>query len=166
MKVLHFAGFSGSGKTRLLERLVPLLPIAAYLKWTHHPLPDEIPGSDTARLASWGIPQVLASPDGLIIRPLPSHRATVLQWLANNLEDDQLLLVEGFKGHPAPKIWVGRGAPQDLKATLVIGPEAPPQGEWYKSGTPLTDDELTRTAHFLQENWVRFTYTIMRTSHE
>ncbi len=162
MRVLQIAGFSGSGKTRLIERLIPLLPVAACIKWTHHHLPEDNPGSDTARFGQLGVPQVLAAPDGILIRPTPQSRATLYEWLANTLADDQLVVVEGNKWHPAPKIWMGKDLPEDINPILVIGPQPPHQAEWYQTHTPATDSELDAAAEFLQKNWHRLTYSVSR----
>ena len=63
------AGWSDSGKTTLIERLIPLLTArglrVGVVKHTHHALEMDKPGSDTDRYRSVGASAVaLAAPDG------------------------------------------------------------------------------------------------------
>ncbi|WP_456448059.1 molybdopterin-guanine dinucleotide biosynthesis protein B, partial [Thiolapillus sp.] len=61
--VLGFAAFSGSGKTSLLEKLIPLLREQglrlALIKHSHHDFEMDKPGKDSDRLRRAGAGQIL-----------------------------------------------------------------------------------------------------------
>ncbi|MBF5044270.1 molybdopterin-guanine dinucleotide biosynthesis protein B [Aggregicoccus sp. 17bor-14] len=106
-------GWSGAGKTTLLERLVPLLAArglrVAVLKHSSHPHPLQRAGSDSARLGAAGARATgFATPEGLQLT-LPGDPAALFRALlarAEGLVD--LVLVEGWKDAPLPKLEVWR----------------------------------------------------------
>lgn len=65
MKVVGFAGFSGAGKTTLIERLIPALKArglrVSVLKHAHSGLETDQPGKDTWRHREAGAYEVLAA---------------------------------------------------------------------------------------------------------
>lgn len=125
--IAALVGRSGSGKTWVIERLIPLLKrrglTVAVLKHTHHAL--QKPGSDTDRLLRAGaFPVGLQGPDGYA-------------WygLEPELPQADVVLLEGFKTRPdLPKIEVIRGAPPMLS----------PDELWATVG----DTPLEGVAHF------------------
>lgn len=164
--VVQVAGHSNTGKTLLAEALVRLLPgRTGYVKWTHHPLPvPERPGSDTARIGSYGIPTVLACPDGLIVRNIPdvctSSPAYDLRLREMLLSLGDLwdgIVIEGHKTGPGPKIVLGY--PQGATAvTLRIAPN-PPQDrreDWYCASLPLSAEQAARIARYISQNLERY----------
>ena len=109
-KALSIVGFSGSGKTELICRLLDWLVRqglrVAVLKHTHHrDLGDR--GKDTWRFRQAGAPVVaLAGPGFLqITRAYPEEPqlAAALATLASGVD---LILVEGYKSGSLPKIVV------------------------------------------------------------
>ena len=65
--LLGFAAYSGTGKTTLLTRLIPLLKArglrCAAIKHSHHDFDIDVPGKDSHRMREAGAEQVvLASP--------------------------------------------------------------------------------------------------------
>ncbi len=124
--LLSIVGRSGSGKTTLLEKLIPELKRRGYRVAVikHHPHPGaafDLPGKDTWRLAQAGADHVvLAAPDQVL------HRRSLaaelpLEALTAGIGDVDLILTEGYKHGPAPKIEVNR---REHSATLVLPPEA------------------------------------------
>ena len=116
--ILGFAAFSGTGKTTLLEQIIPLLKQQglriALIKHSHHNFQIDQPGKDSFRLREAG-----ASPVMLV----SSHRRAIITEFAAAQEpklDDQLklfdqseldlILVEGFKAEAFPKIELHRAA--------------------------------------------------------
>ena len=114
--ILGFAAASGTGKTTLLEQLIPLLKQQglriALIKHSHHNFQIDQPGKDSFRLRVAG-----ASPVMLI----SSHRRAIITEFSTVQEpklDDQLklfdqseldlILVEGFKTEIFPKIELHR----------------------------------------------------------
>ena len=63
--ILGFCGYSGSGKTNLLSRLIPLLKARglrlALLKHAHHSFDVDQPGKDSYELRRAGADQVLVA---------------------------------------------------------------------------------------------------------
>ena len=113
MPCVCVVGWSDAGKTTLLERLLPALRErglrVAVLKHSSHPHPLHREGSDTARLEAAGaLATGLATPGGLQLT-LPGDVQTLLPQLlacAQGLLD--LVLVEGWKAGPHPKLEVWR----------------------------------------------------------
>jgi molybdopterin-guanine dinucleotide biosynthesis adapter protein len=120
MKVLGIAGFSGSGKTTLIERLVGRLRAlgleVAVLKHSHHGFDVDKPGKDTWRHRQAGAHEVMVvSPArwALMHENRDAPEATLDELLAR-LSPCDLVLVEGFKQAPIPKLEVyrpGHGTP-------------------------------------------------------
>lgn len=166
MKVLHVAGPSNVGKTRLLELILSQVQAAAVIKWTHHELPPDQPGTDTDRLGVFGSPVVLAHPDGFVVRPGVSQRYEVYVRAAQCLDDQALLVVEGDKHGFAPVVWVGPEVPGDVKACLVIGPHQPGEVPWIHAELPLDNTTVQNAANYLRDNLETFTFYLSRSFHD
>jgi len=114
--VLGFAAFSGSGKTTLLEKVIPRLSQAgvrpALVKHSHHDFEMDKPGKDSDRLRRAGAGQVLlASPWRTAwIREGDGETEPCLEELLSRLDTSclDLVLVEGFRYEPIPKIEIHR----------------------------------------------------------
>lgn len=161
MRILHIAGMSNSGKTRLIEALIPMLPVHEVLKWTHHTLPADPIESDTGRFQSLGTRTLLAGPEG-IWGHMAVPREQVYAWLAQSLGDDDLLIVEGDKGSVFPKIWMGAGDIPQESICLVVSPSPPPLNgpPWIASSMPPEEDEIRAIALYLSQHWQEYTYRI------
>lgn len=112
-KVISVVGYSGSGKTQLLEGLVPELKRRGYriavVKHTHHTVEMDQPGTDSWRLYQSGADAViLASPEKLFMVRPESREQTIsdIQRLLGGNYD--LIITEGFKEDRALKIEVHR----------------------------------------------------------
>jgi molybdopterin-guanine dinucleotide biosynthesis adapter protein len=104
-------GFSGAGKTTLLERLLPALLrrglSVAVVKHTWHAHDFDRPGKDSARLKAAGARAVfLAGPGSAAWFGPPPPKAVIDRMLG----PVDLILVEGGKELPVPKIEVHRRA--------------------------------------------------------
>lgn len=114
--VLGFAAASGTGKTTLLSRIIPLLKTQGLriglIKHSHHDFQIDQPGKDSFRLREAG-----ASPVMLV----SSHRRAIITEITPQQEpslqlelkhfvhcDLDLILVEGFTGEEFPKIELHR----------------------------------------------------------
>jgi molybdopterin-guanine dinucleotide biosynthesis protein B len=112
--LLGIAGWQGSGKTTLIERLIPALRQAglrvATIKRAHHALRASDKTTDGARHRAAG------AVDVVVIGPQSWERSGVLQAspppslaaAAELLAGADLVLVEGMKGAPIPKIELRR----------------------------------------------------------
>ena len=120
--LLGFVACSGTGKTTLLTRLIPQLKArglrCAAIKHSHHDFAIDIPGKDSQRLRESGATQVvLASPHRTFwVREGDGHTEPGLSELLEFIDVTavDVVLVEGFRHEPFPKIEVyrsGRGQP-------------------------------------------------------
>jgi molybdopterin-guanine dinucleotide biosynthesis adapter protein len=116
MKVFGFAGWSGSGKTALIERIIPLLTArgleVSLIKRSRHSFEIDVPGKDSYRHRRAGCREVLLSSGArwAHIHELRGQPEQTLQQLIDRISPCDLLLVEGFKRAAIPKIEVFRQA--------------------------------------------------------
>ena len=107
-------GWSGSGKTVLLEYLVAALAQRGLrvnvIKHSHHDVVLEPPHKDSARLRNAGAAEVmLASPFRVaIMRELRDEAEPALEQQLARLSPADLTLVEGYKWEPIRKLEVHR----------------------------------------------------------
>ena len=114
MKIFGFAGYSGSGKTTLIEKLIPLITArgltVSLIKHAHHQFDVDTPGKDSYRHRHAGCTEVLvtSSRRWVLMHELRGVAEPDLQTQIKHLSPCDLLLVEGFKHDPIPKIEVYR----------------------------------------------------------
>jgi molybdopterin-guanine dinucleotide biosynthesis adapter protein len=114
MKVFGFAGWSGSGKTTLIEQLIPRFVgrglRVSLIKHAHHTFDVDQPGKDSWRHRHAGAGEVLvtSSRRWVLMHELRgAHEPSFDEQIAR-LSPCDLLLVEGFKHAPIPKLEVWR----------------------------------------------------------
>jgi molybdopterin-guanine dinucleotide biosynthesis protein MobB len=113
MKVLGLLGWSGSGKTHLLTRLLPLLIArglsVSTVKHAHHGFDLDQPGKDSYQHRAAGAREVLIASGRrwALLHELNEPEPPLSELLARMSPVD-LVLVEGFKSNPHPKIEVFR----------------------------------------------------------
>jgi len=114
--VIGLAGWSGSGKTTLAERLIASLTGRGFgvatIKHAHHHFDADVPGKDSHRHRTAGARQVLVS-SALRSVLFAEHGADgdrPLDDLLAALAPADIVLVEGFKREPIPKIEIHRAA--------------------------------------------------------
>ncbi|SDE29746.1 molybdopterin guanine dinucleotide biosynthesis accessory protein MobB [Variovorax sp. CF079] len=115
MKVIGFAGFSGAGKTTLVERLIPVLKLhgqrVSVVKHAHHKFDIDHPGKDTFRHREAGAFEVVVGSDKRLALIREFERPTQLSVhdLVAELDDRvDWVLVEGFKHSDLLKIEIWR----------------------------------------------------------
>lgn len=114
--VLGFAAYSGTGKTTLLKRLIPLLRgqglRLGLIKHAHHDFDPDIPGKDSYELRKAGATQVLVASHRrwALVTEREVVEEPALQPLLERLDRERLdlILVEGFKHECFPKIELHR----------------------------------------------------------
>ena len=127
--VLGFAAFSGTGKTTLLEKLIPQLAEQGIrigmIKHAHHEFDIDKPGKDSYRLRKAGAQQMLiaSSSRQALMTENETPQEPRLDVLVTRLDLDNidLVLVEGFKHVPFPRIELHR---EELGKSLLY-PEDP-----------------------------------------
>jgi molybdopterin-guanine dinucleotide biosynthesis protein B len=115
LKVLGIVGWSGSGKTTLVVALLPLLRATGLsvstIKHAHHGFDLDQPGKDSHRHRLAGAHEVLvASSRRWALLHETDGPEPGLPDLLNRMDPVDLVLVEGFKSHPYPKLEVHRPA--------------------------------------------------------
>ncbi len=137
--VLGFAAYSGTGKTTLLEQVLPLLRAeglhVGMIKHADHQVEVDTPGKDSYRLRKAGAEQMLIASDQrwVLMHDYPEPREPRLETLLQTLQRQHLdlILVEGFRHLPFPKIELHRpslGKPllhPDDASILAIATDAP-----------------------------------------
>ncbi|RZI65494.1 molybdopterin-guanine dinucleotide biosynthesis protein B [Variovorax guangxiensis] len=115
MHVIGFAGYSGAGKTTLVERLIPVLKLhgqrVSVVKHAHHKFDIDHPGKDTFRHREAGAFEVVVASDkrlALIREFEQPAQLSVHHLLAELYSGVDWVLVEGFKHSDLLKIEVLR----------------------------------------------------------
>lgn len=139
MRLIGLAGWSGSGKTTLLTRLIPELAsrgvAVSTLKHAHHEFDVDRPGKDSHAHRQAGARQVLVSSArrwALMTELRGTPEANLPELLAR-FDPVDLVIIEGFKRDPHPKIEVFRAAnakpwlhPDDPAIIGIAADVAPP----------------------------------------
>jgi molybdopterin-guanine dinucleotide biosynthesis protein B len=117
MKIFGFAGWSGSGKTTLIEKLIPRFVArglrVSLIKHAHHTFDVDQPGKDSYRHRQAGASEILvtSSRRWVLMHELRGGREPAFDEQIRHLSPCDLLLVEGFKFAPIPKLEVWRAEP-------------------------------------------------------
>src|SRR3954467_10377845 len=114
MKTFGFAGWSGSGKTTLIEKLIPRFVErglrVSLIKHAHHTFDVDQPGKDSYRHRHAGASEVLvtSSRRWVLMHELRGAQEPSFEEQVKRLSPCDLVLVEGFKFAPIPKLEVWR----------------------------------------------------------
>jgi len=116
MRIIGLAGWSGSGKTTLLTKVIPQLKArgkrVSTLKHAHHAFDVDRPGKDSFEHRSAGATEVLVISGArwALMHELRGAPEPDLPHLLAKLAPVDLVLVEGFKREPFPKLEIHRAA--------------------------------------------------------
>src|SRR5207248_9183238 len=137
MRIFGLAGWSGSGKTTLLTAIIPELAArgltVSTIKHAHHQFDIDRPGKDSWRHREAGAGEVMiaSARRWAIMHELRGGPEPALDELIAHMTPVDLLLVEGWKHHPHPKIEVHRPAlgkpliyPEDRHVVAIATDEA------------------------------------------
>jgi molybdopterin-guanine dinucleotide biosynthesis protein B len=113
--IVSFVGRSNSGKTTLLEKLIVLLRQRGYrvgvVKHTlRQDVETDIPGTDTRRMWEAGAEHVAFVTPDRIVHTQRYAEAPTLDLALAGVHDVDIVIAEGFKRGPFPKIEVTRAA--------------------------------------------------------
>ena len=114
MKLFGLAGWSGSGKTTLMKALLPELirhgVTVSTIKHAHHSFDVDQPGKDSYEHRRAGAREVMvaSSERWALMRELRGAPEPSLEALIARMSPVDLLMIEGFKRHPHPKLEVHR----------------------------------------------------------
>ena len=116
MRIIGLAGWSGSGKTTLLTRAIPRLVArglkVSTLKHAHHDFDIDQPGKDSHSHRAAGATEVLIGSDRrwALVHELRTEAEPALPVLLRRLSPVDLVIIEGYKSAPHPKLEVHRAA--------------------------------------------------------
>ncbi len=114
--IVSFVGRSESGKTTLIEKLIPVLRRRGFrvgtIKHTHHTPELDRSGKDSARHLAAGASTVVLASSGQI-QLVKTGVNGGLDGLVRYFDDVDLLITEGYKQERTPKIEVLRRAVSD-----------------------------------------------------
>tara|TARA_R110002020_G_scaffold32900_6_gene100718 strand:+ start:1054 stop:1602 length:549 start_codon:yes stop_codon:yes gene_type:complete len=130
--ILGIAAWSGTGKTTLLEKLLPRLAEyglkVAVIKHAHHSFDVDQPGKDSYKLRSAGAAPVLVASRQrfALMQETPGQEEPDLVQLIAMMAPHKpdLVIVEGFKAWPIPKLVLYRDG---------IGDAAILTGQWVEA---------------------------------
>jgi molybdopterin-guanine dinucleotide biosynthesis protein B len=114
VKTFGFAGWSGSGKTTLVEKLIPRFVgrglRVSLIKHAHHTFDIDHPGKDSYRHRHAGAAEVMvtSSRRWVLMHELRGAQEPSFEEQIKHFSPCDLLLVEGFKFAPIPKLEIWR----------------------------------------------------------
>jgi molybdopterin-guanine dinucleotide biosynthesis protein B len=158
MRIIGLAGWSGSGKTTLLAKVIPRIVArglkVSTLKHAHHGFDVDQPGKDSHTHRMAGASEVLVSSANrwALVHELRGQAEPVLGALLGKLSPVDLVVVEGYKAEPHPKLEVYRAGigkpllhPDDPAIVAVASDEPLPAAR-----VPVVDlDDVERIAEIL-----------------
>jgi molybdopterin-guanine dinucleotide biosynthesis protein B len=140
MRIIGLAGWSGSGKTTLITKAVPCLIARGHrvstLKHAHHGFDLDQPGKDSFMHRAAGATEVVISSANrfAILHELRGEPEWDLPDLLKKLSPVDLVLVEGYKRDPFPKLEIHRAEngkpliqPDDPHIVAIASDRALPQ---------------------------------------
>jgi molybdopterin-guanine dinucleotide biosynthesis protein MobB len=158
MRVIAIVGHQGSGKTTLIERLIPALNdrglTVSTIKHTHHhEIELDVPGKDSYRHRVAGASEVIVASDTGWARIAASAAPASLPILIGHLRPVDVVLVEGFKQLEwlrRVEVFRGEGVPLALADPRIAAVAAPKGLEIAGfEGRRLPLEEVTVLVDFL-----------------
>lgn len=164
-EILLVVGKSDSGKTTLVEKLIRELKLRGYavgsVKHTHERFEFDKEGKDSWRHKKAGADATLVVAESRVALVRDDPRSSV-EKIRDYLQGMDLVIAEGFKGLPLPKIEVFRTASPHKSPLCLEDPrlEAFVTDSEYRPGVPVFGLEDTRELADLVES--RFLTRITR----
>ena len=111
LPMISVVGNSKSGKTTLIEKLIPELKKRGYrigiIKHTHHDVDLDTKGKDSWRHKAAGADTVIIASREKIVM-VKDENSAGLEHLGKYFDDNDLVITEGFKKENRPKIEIYR----------------------------------------------------------
>ncbi len=140
MRIIGLAGWSGAGKTTLVAKLIPSITArgltVSTLKHAHHAFDVDQPGKDSDMHRMAGASEVLVSSQNrfALMHELRGAPELALPQLLAKLSPVDLVIIEGYKRDPHPKLEVFRSSvgkplihPDDPHVVAIASDVALPQ---------------------------------------
>jgi molybdopterin-guanine dinucleotide biosynthesis protein B len=142
MRIIGLAGWSGSGKTTLLTKIIPRLIerglAVSTVKHAHHGFDVDQPGKDSHSHRMAGATEVVVGSAArwALVHELRGTAEPTLGELLAKLAPVDLVIVEGYKREPHPKLEVYRAAvrkpllqPEDPQIVAIASDQPLPQAK-------------------------------------
>jgi molybdopterin-guanine dinucleotide biosynthesis protein B len=116
MRIIGLAGWSGAGKTTLVAKLIPAITSrglkVSTIKHAHHAFDIDRPGKDSYMHRMAGATEVLVSSQNrfALMHELRGAPELSLPELLAKLSPVDLVIIEGYKREPHPKLEIFRAA--------------------------------------------------------
>jgi len=163
MNIIGIVGWKNSGKTTLVERLIPSLQArglsVSTIKHVHHELDLDQPGKDTYKHRQAGAVDVVMFSEKrwaiLHERRQESFAPPKIEELMAQMTPVDLVLVEGFKEVPMKRLEVrGRpGGPRlsdvGVKGIVAVASDGPPDAEL----PTFRRDQIDALAEFIEQTF-------------
>ncbi len=158
--ILAIVGKSNSGKTTLIERLIPVLKDrglrVATIKHNRHGFDIDHKGKDSWRHRKAGsAATVVASPQMVALVEDTERDYDIKELVDRYIHNADIVLVEGFKDNPFPKIEVSLTASRhELICTKEDGLLAIASDRKYNRGVPCFDiNDIEGLADFIEQRF-------------
>ncbi|NIA14341.1 MAG: molybdopterin-guanine dinucleotide biosynthesis protein B [Nitrospiraceae bacterium] len=149
LPIIGVCGFSGAGKTTLIERLVPLLRAdgltVAVVKHDTHGLQVDQPGKDTDRLFNAGATVLAQGPSQGFLRLPDGSIPSLYDAIELLLRRHDIVLVEGHRATPLPaKVWLQGD-----------GETRPPESAGPFAAILSRNEDRVARCHLYLRDWLR-----------
>jgi molybdopterin-guanine dinucleotide biosynthesis protein MobB len=157
MRVVAIVGHQGSGKTTLIERLIPALrarglSVSTVKHTHHHAIELDTPGKDSHRHRVAGASEVIVASDTGWARIAASPEPASLQVLLGQLRPVDVVLVEGFKKLEwlrRVEVFRGPGSPLASADSGIAAVAAPAGLTFEYTGRRLPLDDIPAVLEFI-----------------
>lgn len=151
---IMITGYSNSGKTMVVRNLISQFTArgirTAVIKHAHEGYDVDVPGKDSWHFFNEGADEVVVAGLHSYSRHRRVDKEPTLENLLKIIKDVDIIIVEGFKDHPGPKVRVYREGYSSGKLPLTDEVIALVEEPCRESEVPcFRFDELEQLAHFI-----------------
>ncbi len=160
--ILSIVGKSNSGKTTLIEKLLPELKARGWkigtVKHDVHGFDIDVPGKDSYRHRAAGADAVIiSSPQKLALIKSVAGELSLDELVQQYFFDVDLVITEGYKKENKPKIEIHR---KSISSQLLCGPQdnlqAVASDTAWKVGVPCFDlNDYKSIADFVEDTFMK-----------
>lgn len=120
---IMITGYSNSGKTMVIRKLIAQFAARGYrtavIKHAHEGYEVDVPGKDSWHFFNEGADEVIVAGQLSYTRHHRTGKEPTLESMLGLVSDADIIIVEGFKSHPGPKVHVYREGHSSDKLPLT-----------------------------------------------